>query len=703
MNRKTVRMFQDSFFRTRHLLPGLLIMLILAPGRSLRSQSHHLIWPTDASRVMNSSFGEYRPGHFHLGLDIKTWGREGYRIFALDSGWVSRITTSPYGYGRCVFLTLHSGETVVYAHLSRFASRLVPLVAEAQESNLRYSVDLRLPDNLLKVAAGEVLGYTGSTGNGVPHLHFEIRDPQGRVVNPLLYGFPILDSRPPYQEALALIPLTGGSRVNGDVIPQVENILYDGKGRFRLPAPLTFQGYVGVALSAFDQADGAWNKFSPYEITLFIDSLLVYSERYNSLSMDEEGQVEVDRDYWLRAEGYGTFHRLFRSPRNTLPICRPLTREAGQLISGTEAVPRFLDSGSLLLPPGRHRLTLITTDFFGNESVLSGTLLAQSIDSTVDLTAVPDPSPAEAREDSLEESPLLSWKIYRRTIRFSVPAALEQRGTPRLTLWRPPWQEMEIPLRRLGDGELSGSYIWRDGDGWLTAALIINKENRTEVLQVDTLRIFSITPEEGGALISPDGLCRLVLPPGAVESPLIAGVRQRSDGFADPRPNYEFFPNSAFLYHRGTLSLQTYEPGSRGPGAGLYRLSSDSDSSFLALLEEDGRAITRIGRLGTFTILQDTIPPKVVDIQPPDGARLGAGPVSIEVEYSDDLSGLGGEDDYLILLDGKRYVVELLAQKRRLKVLLRQPLVPGEHRITVALRDRSGNRSVTRSTFTTRN
>ncbi len=88
-------------------------------------------WPTDAGRVMTSSLGEYRSGHFHMGLDFKTWGREGYRVFAIEDGWISRIKTSPFGYGKALYLQLDDGRLVVYAHLSRFTPRLIPLLSVA--------------------------------------------------------------------------------------------------------------------------------------------------------------------------------------------------------------------------------------------------------------------------------------------------------------------------------------------------------------------------------------------------------------------------------------------------------------------------------------------------------------------------------------------------------------------------------------------
>ena len=44
--------------------------------------------------ILSGNFGELRTNHFHTGLDIKTNGSINYRIYAVDSGYVSRIKVS---------------------------------------------------------------------------------------------------------------------------------------------------------------------------------------------------------------------------------------------------------------------------------------------------------------------------------------------------------------------------------------------------------------------------------------------------------------------------------------------------------------------------------------------------------------------------------------------------------------------------------
>ena len=64
-------------------------------------------WPVDISRHLSGTFGETRSAHFHSGLDIKTWGREGYPVFASEQGYISRIAISAVGYGKVLYVTFY--------------------------------------------------------------------------------------------------------------------------------------------------------------------------------------------------------------------------------------------------------------------------------------------------------------------------------------------------------------------------------------------------------------------------------------------------------------------------------------------------------------------------------------------------------------------------------------------------------------------
>ena len=129
-----------------------------APG-PIKQGSGSLIWPVNGP--VTGSFGEARPGHMHAGIDISV--SEGTPIRAADAGRVALMGwVGGYGNYTCVQHT--ASLSTCYAHQSRFAT-----------------------SNGASVSQGQVIGYSGNTGNSTgPHLHFEVRV-GGSPVDPLGY------------------------------------------------------------------------------------------------------------------------------------------------------------------------------------------------------------------------------------------------------------------------------------------------------------------------------------------------------------------------------------------------------------------------------------------------------------------------------------------------------------------------------------
>ena len=172
---------------------GFLLCFLLFNGFSgLNAQDY--IWPTDASELLTSSFAESRSGRFHAGIDVKTWGRTGYKIFAIRDGYISRIRVSPFGYGRALYLTLDTGEIVVYGHMEKFRDDIEAYVKEQQKARNNYEIQLYPKSTQFPVKQGDVLGLTGDSGVGYPHLHFEMRDASSNPINPLNRGYKVFDT-----------------------------------------------------------------------------------------------------------------------------------------------------------------------------------------------------------------------------------------------------------------------------------------------------------------------------------------------------------------------------------------------------------------------------------------------------------------------------------------------------------------------------
>jgi hypothetical protein len=311
------------------------------------------LWPTDASKLLTSSFCEFRPRHYHAAIDIKTWNRTGYRIYAINDGYVMRARISAFGYGKALYLKLKDGNIVIYAHLSRFWPELEKYLDKMRRSNKTYRLDMYFPANQFPVKRGQLLGNTGRTGIGYPHLHFEIRNSDNMPINPLqFYQEEIKDNIPPHLYDVALFPMDYQSLINQNC----DTLFYPLSGNFfTMPDTPLVSGRIGLALKSYDQANGAGNQYSFYQAHMWIDDSLVYSVKYDRFSYARSEKVELDKNFSLWRKGNGIFHNFYRHPDNNLPHYADTPTNGGILNSD-------------LLPAGLHHLKIELLDYSGNQA-----------------------------------------------------------------------------------------------------------------------------------------------------------------------------------------------------------------------------------------------------------------------------------------------------------------------------------------------
>lgn len=120
-------------------------------------------YPITSKFSSKESFRE----HAHNGIDFAM--EKNTELRSIKEGIVDRVVYQPNGIGKAVYIKWEDNKTALYGHMNK--------------------ITVKKGD---KVNTGDLLGYSGNTGNvvgenGGYHLHFGLKDENGSFINPEEY------------------------------------------------------------------------------------------------------------------------------------------------------------------------------------------------------------------------------------------------------------------------------------------------------------------------------------------------------------------------------------------------------------------------------------------------------------------------------------------------------------------------------------
>lgn len=308
--------------------------------------------PLDIPFSLSGTFGEPRSTHFHLGIDIKTQGKEGWEVRSIAPGHISRVRVAISGYGKTLYIDHPDQTSSVYAHLKKFAPKIENYIKSIQYKKESYTLQQFPKKGDFPIAAGEVIGYSGNTGSSSgPHLHFEIRDTKSqKPLNPMLFNLPITDNqRPQIQKLFLFYPRSNSPFTYSEPITlqKVNDSTYH-------TAMINTSGKIGIGLQMFDRQDLSYSKNGIYKARLEINGKTMVRFQFDQLNYSDSDKLFINIDYPTYKKNKTQIQKLFFQNLEPLTFMKSINEE-----------------GLINVEPGKsYQVKVVIEDFSGNSSYI---------------------------------------------------------------------------------------------------------------------------------------------------------------------------------------------------------------------------------------------------------------------------------------------------------------------------------------------
>lgn len=242
---------------------------------SQNQESNYYHWPVQGQRLITGSFGEFRAYSFHVGTDFTTEGKIGIPILALSNGKLKKIQSFRYGIGNAILIQQEDGFTSRYGHMNHFAEKILSaLKNETIKDKIQKRIDFEYETNSeesINIQKGEIIGYSGQTGIGPPHLHVELF--KGDMYYNLA-DFLDLKNIDNYLniESIMLTPENQDSFINGRQEKMEWKVSKGRDGKYYPVStnPIKIKGMVSVSIKAHESA-GRGSRLGIRKINVFLD------------------------------------------------------------------------------------------------------------------------------------------------------------------------------------------------------------------------------------------------------------------------------------------------------------------------------------------------------------------------------------------------------------------------------------------------
>lgn len=637
-------------------------------------------WPTHTGKQLTSNFGEFRDKHFHMGIDIRTYGSIGHPMYAVNDGCISRIATNFNGYGKALYLKTNEGKIAVYGHLSRFSVQLENRLFKLQNENQSYFVNKYFTQEEYPIKRGDIIGYSGNSGGSMgPHLHFELRNNYDQPLNPMTNGFPLIDNVSPKFLDLSIIPLSLKTQIDNSPLPKNYVPLYLAPNVYTLKDTILVTGKFGVTTRVIDKIKNASHSCQIEKLDLSVDSIIVFSVQYDSLDFSESEDIATVYGQPASHPKHDDLQRLYR-----LEPYPKLTIHTDD------------KTGIIKLSEGIHKIEILARDAAQNKSVL--TFYIKSYKSTqktkyktlLNLNEYPIFN-GKGKVFNPELIQLEKGAIFQLQVNLSISEII-------MAFIEKSDQLIAFPLIKVDTNkyasEMIKPYLFKDNKscGFL---ICTDKIQKYEFDFIPAL----IFQKSINTIFSNDSLCTVKTNSSIYDTTLMWITKQASP-LHNNKVNgksgvYKLHPYGIPFKNEITVSLAVSKEADLKHCA-IYTFNKKKSKWDFVKSDIDtiNKIITaKFSEANIFTVFEDTKSPWFLFTYPKNQQTyLNDTIKKFKITLDDDLSGINSSEEYLrVYLDGNRIWVAYQPIKKEISYHLRNSLSTGEHNLVINIQDRSGN------------